>query len=443
MAIPRFEIEFTKDGKLFDPSQLEALESRVSDFTDLLVFSHGWNNDMADARKLSADFLEKVEDVIEEGIVPEVNGRVFGAAIVLWPSKKFTHEELIPGGGAASLGGGGNTASIERILEELKNDPGRLGETHVSPVRAGIVDKAIALLPQLEGSAEAQKEFVFLLRSLVSPGEAHADDGSAEFFVREPSEIFAEMSDEVVAPLGPKAGGSAGLGNTGGGAAGLRDVIGGVLGAARRIANFTTYYQMKERAGMVGRLGLNQVIRRLRSKKPPLRIHLIGHSFGGRVVTAAADALDDNTPAVTLTLLQAAYSHNGLGANFDGSHDGFFRNVIARKRVAGPILITHTKNDLAVGIAYPLASRLSHTKASAMGDENDPYGGLGRNGAQFTPEAKGKAQFLAELTDKQPGPYKFIPGGVYNLKADRFIGDHNDICKHQVAYAMLKAAASV
>ena len=141
---------------------------------------------------------------------------MFGAAIVLWPSKKFTHEELIPGGGAASLGGGGNTASIERILEELKNDPGRLGETHVSPVRAGIVDKAIALLPQLEGSAEAQKEFVFLLRSLVSPGEAHADDGSAEFFVREPSEIFAEMSDEVVAPLGPEAGGSAGLGNRAG-----------------------------------------------------------------------------------------------------------------------------------------------------------------------------------------------------------------------------------
>jgi esterase/lipase superfamily enzyme len=193
----------------------------------------------------------------------------------------------------------------------------------------------------------------------------------------------------------------------------------------------------------VGRIGLNQVLRRLRSKKPTFKLHLIGHSFGGRLVTAAADALDTNTPAVTMTLLQAAYSHNGLGRQFDGTNDGFFRNVLERKRISGPILISHTKNDLAVGLAYPLASRLSFTKASAFGDENDPYGGMGRNGAQFTPEAKGNASNLAELTDQQPGPYKFLQGAVYNLKADAFITDHSDICKHQVTYAMLKAAGTV
>ena len=160
-------------------------------------------------------------------------------------------------------------------------------------------------------------------------------------------------------------------------------------------------------------------------------------------MTAAADALDANTPAVTMTLLQAAFSHNGLGRQFDGIHDGFFRNVIERKRVSGPILITHTKNDLAVGVAYPLASRLSNTKAAMFGDEKDPYGGMGRNGAQFTPEAQGNAQNLAELSDQQPGPYTFTPHAVYNLKADAFIGDHSDICKHQVAYAVLKAAGTV
>ena len=44
--------------------------------------------------------------------------------------------------------------------------------------------------------------------------------------------------------------------------------------------------------------------------------------------------------------------------------------------------MTHTKNDKAVGVAYPLASRIAGDKTAAFGDENDKFGGLGRNGAQ-------------------------------------------------------------
>ena len=42
---------------------------------------------------------------------------------------------------------------------------------------------------------------------------------------------------------------------------------------------------------------------------------------------------------------------------------------------AKPILITHTKNYKAVGIAYPLASRIAQHVASALGNENDPIEG--------------------------------------------------------------------
>ena len=443
-SIARFEVEFTRDGNVFDLAQVDAVRDALSGFTDLLVFCHGWNNDMADARSLSGQFLKRVEDVLDANLVPEVSERTFGAMVVLWPSKKFTEKELIPGGGAASLGSATDTTDLERMLNELKNDPNRLGEMEIPPDREEVLEKALALVPTLETSGGARSEFVTLLRSLLNRGDAHADDGTEEFFAQDPAEIFREMDESVAAPLGPSPGGSASLRENAGGAAGLKDTVAGVIGAARRIANFATYYQMKERAGTVGRTGLSQVLRQLRSEKPALRLHLIGHSFGARVITAAVDAFDDNTPAVTLTLVQGAYSHNGLAENFDGDkNDGFFRKVISKKRASGPILITHTKNDTAVGVAYPLASRLSHTKAAAFGDENDPYGGLGRNGAQFTPEAKGLAQKLSELPNAQPGPYSFARGKVYNLKADAFIGDHSDICKHQVAYAMLKAAATV
>ena len=432
-AIPMFEIEFTKEGRLFDTRQTDAVVDALPQFSDLIVFSHGWNNDMADARALSHDFLQKVEEVFDEGIVPEVQGRTFSAIIVLWPSKKFTDEELIPGGGASL---NEDLRPVERILEELKNDPNRLGQQDVSEVRKKLVDQAKALLPQLKVDAAARRDYVFLLRALVSPTEAHADDGSLEFFTRKPEEIFNAMSAAVAAPIGPGAGGTTSLG--GGGAAGLKDIVDGIVGAARRLANFATYYQMKERAGLVGRTGLNQVLRRLRKQKPALRLHLIGHSFGARLVTAAADALDANTGAVTLALVQGAYSHNGLAQKFDGQNDGFFRKLITEKRVSGPIIITHTKNDWLSG-----SSRISNTMTAAFGDENDPYGGLGRNGAQRTPEAKRLAQALADLTDEQPGPYNFVAGKIYNLKADQFIKGHSDIGKHQVAYAVLKAAGQV
>jgi hypothetical protein len=138
----------------------------------------------------------------------------------------------------------------------------------------------------------------------------------------------------------------------------------------------------------------------------------------------------------TISLLQAAFSHNGFADNFAGNKDGFFRKVLENKGVSGPVLITHTKNDIAVGLAYPIASSLAQDDASGLGDENDRFGGLGRNGAQKTPEAIKGLSLLPV-----GGTYQFQPGKLHNLRADDFIKSHGDICKPQVAYAILTAVA--
>ena len=62
-----------------------------------------------------------------------------------------------------------------------------------------------------------------------------------------------------------------------------------------------------------------------------------------------------------MTLLQGAFSHNGFASKFDGSNDGGFRQVVAQKKVRGPILITHTRNDKAVGIALDAGINLFDT----------------------------------------------------------------------------------
>jgi hypothetical protein len=211
-----------------------------------------------------------------------------------------------------------------------------------------------------------------------------------------------------------------------------------VQAAARRIANFATYYQMKSRAGTVGSTGAATLLKRLRAVKPDLRLHLVGHSFGGRLVTAAAHGLPDNTDRISMSLLQAAFSHNGLSGGYGDRKDkGFFRAVIDQKRICGPIIITHTTNDRAVGIAYPLASRIAGQNAAALGDQNDPYGGMGRNGAQNTVEADNVAVMGLPGTR-----YSFSSGRVHNIHAD-LITDHGDIRRIEVAYAVLCAAGAV
>ncbi|MGH7343132.1 MAG: hypothetical protein ACREKH_21810, partial [Candidatus Rokuibacteriota bacterium] len=228
----------------------------------------------------------------------------------------------------------------------------------------------------------------------------------------------------------------------GGGAAGLTgDFFGGIMNGARSVLNLTTYYAMKERAGTVGLKGFHPVLRELRAAKPALRIHLVGHSFGGRLVTAAADGLAGQ-PAVgvsSMSLLQAAFSHNAFATKFDKKNDGAFRKVVTEGKVTGPIIVTHTRNDQAVGRAYPIASRLAQQKAAALGDENDIYGGIGRNGAlvKFTPEAV-NAKLLAVAT-----AYDFSGGKrIHNLIADQFVSGHSDIAGAEVTQAVLSAIAT-
>jgi alpha/beta hydrolase fold len=401
----------------------------------LFVFSHGWNNDIEDARSLYEDYFNRAGEVLHSGTIQSLRDRKFAVVTIFWPSKKFTDEDLIPGGGAASVEEEKIDQNILQQLDELKKDPIRLGEDQTNPVLVALAEQAKALLPKLESDTAARTQFVLLLRSMLNPNDAHPDDGSSEFFTANPEQILTALSDPVIVP--PEASGGGGAAALGEGSGFIGDLLGGIKAGVRRLLNFTTYYKMKERAGIVGRVGLAPVLRQIRRELPQIRNHLIGHSFGGRVVTAAAHTFDDNTNVQTMTLLQAAYSHNGLARKFDGEHDGAFRSLLTRQRVTGPICITYTHNDKAVGIAYPLASRISHDQAAALGDANDPYGGMGRNGAQRTPEAEGRSFTLTKVGQ----PLTLDNGMVHNVECSACVADHSDIAKRQVAYLTLAAAA--
>jgi hypothetical protein len=429
MITDQFDVEFTSSGAVHDQGQVTALLDGLTGASDLLVLAHGWNNDMRGARKLYDRLTGNVERLPQQASGP---GSKIAVMRAFWPSKMFADEDLIPGGGAASTDAE-NEEALLQALNALKNDPSLLGQPGEDPIRAANIDRAIALLDELEQSDDARREFVLRLRAVLNPDHAHEEDASREFFELEPAELFDRFAQPIPLELEVDEGGVADVDE--GGAAFPGDLLSGTKAAARRIANFATYYQMKVRAGTVGAGGVAATLLRVRERHSELPIHLVGHSFGGRLVTAAAAQLQPGGAPVTLTLLQAAFSHNGLAEKFDGVNNGAFRTVLQDKRISGPILITHTKRDRAVGVAYPLASRIAFDNASGLGDRNDPYGGMGRNGALHTPEVD-----IAESELREKGHrYACAPGMVYNLNADRAIGHHGDVTNPAVANAVLHA----
>ncbi len=191
----------------------------------------------------------------------------------------------------------------------------------------------------------------------------------------------------------------------------------------------TSYYLMKERAAEVGAGGVAPLVRMLKQVSPETEVHLAGHSFGARLATAAVMALGQDSGAAlvdTMMLLQAAFSQ------FAFSPGGFFRPVVERRMVRSSIAVTHTVHDRAVGLAYPFASMLKKQNASGLGGPNDPYGGLGANGARgLAPE-----ECVHLNLDDLESLSRFRGTPVINLNADRVILGHTDICKPQVAAAL-------
>jgi hypothetical protein len=204
MEFKHFEIEFDKDGRLFQQDQLaQAVDAlKTQSPSDLLVFSHGWNNDIGDARELYENYFRQTADVLRSGKVQDLNGRTFAVITIFWPSKKFADADLIPGGGAASVDAAEVDDNILLQLDELKKEPVRLGKEVINPVSAALVEQAKELLPRLEGDATARKEFVLLLRSMLNPADAHPDDASEEFFTTDPEQMFDKLSEPV--PLPPE-----------------------------------------------------------------------------------------------------------------------------------------------------------------------------------------------------------------------------------------------
>lgn len=434
---PAFDIEYDMGGQLVDPAAetelITWLTSTAGDATtDLVVISHGWNNDMSEARQLYANFFASVAAV--QGSQKVVQDRTFAVAAVLWPSKRFADADLIAGGAAALPPD--KVQQLNAQLDQLKL------ALAANPAAGARIEDARAQIPQLDSSQTAQDSFVSALAGAIPSASGPKDEGMDASLneVKAGSlpgrTILARLSAPVFPAFPTSAPSSSGH------ALGLGDVVNDITASACRLANLFTYYTMKDRAGLVGTTGVLQTVLRVQRSAPAVRVHLVGHSFGGRLVTATANAITAPRSIASMLLLEAAYSHNGLAKNWDGMNDdGSFRSVVSAPKIGGPILISHSVHDTAVGLAYPLASRIMRQTASAVvGGPTDKFGGMGRNGAQNTPEA------FDDVLLPVGQIYSDLPAGktIRNLNGDGpapkpTILNHSDVARPELAWAWLSS----
>ncbi|MEO3867552.1 hypothetical protein ABGB18_01840 [Nonomuraea sp. B12E4] len=412
-GFPYTEAEFAADGGLLSDSVAEVAAGGRPP-TDLIVLVHGWNNTPSIARELYKSFARSLRAVARPA-----GDRTVGLYGVLWPSAKWDWFERLTGSLTALDTGPGTELGIR--LDGLR-------EVFVTEEARQRLAQARELLPGLERSRQAQREFVTVVRGLL-PGSATADEDA-------PDELFALSSEALVERLSRRLVPPPGKDDVAVPADSLLwNIAGGFLEGARRLIDFIGYYEMKERAGTVG----TGLARFLRTRVPAgVRVHLVGHSFGARLVSAAAatEAGGIGRRPCSVTLLQGAFSHHGFARAYRDGRDGRFRSAVTSGVVTGPMLISHTRNDLLVSIAYGVASQLAgHEGEDAFGPAN-PYGGIGANGAQSTPEAI-QARLLPAGR-----PYDLTPGRPHNLLADDFIPDHVTVAGREVAHAILSAVAA-
>src|SRR5262249_28551481 len=289
-GIPYSEAVFDKNGSRQNTPVIP------NDTSDLIVMSHGWNNTPAAALDLYTKLFGNFADVTAGDHA--FAARKIAVVGVIWPSKKFDdlmtqlEEHGKAPGGAKSLSAADQAQAEAAMLEAIN----RAASIFDDPGDNERIARLQALIPTLEDDSNSQEEFVKILRELIDPGDQHQDQRSSEdssdiFFEAQPAFIFRNAAQSVPATAAQSDPDETqtedcARAEQSGGAKALGGFFSKAANAVTNLMNLSTYFEMKLRAGTVGKNGVAPLIDELSGHVQ--QIHLVGHSFGGRVVTAAA-----------------------------------------------------------------------------------------------------------------------------------------------------------
>jgi hypothetical protein len=408
------------DGSLLSERILATVKDASPRVTDVFVMSHGWKGDVPAAIDQYNRWIDAMAECTEDrarvrAVRPDFTPLLVGFH---WPSLPFGEDDM--GGNSFSTSSGGGAEDFVNTWAD------RIADTPAA--RAALQTLFNAALEDLEPerlSAEVVLAYQTLDREagLAQGSPAAAPGADRKSF--DPQQLYLDSVDEEAS------------------------FSGGIMGALLSPLRQLSFWQMKKRAREVGETGGHRFLTALRAAGgPSLRIHLMGHSFGCIVMSSMLRGTDlSHSLTVSSTILiQGALSLWSFARQLpnDERASGWFRPVIDSQRVTGPLVITTSKFDTAVGKLYPAAAGAAGQVAfDPRRDEFPTYGALGTFGAQ----GGGTGAHVLVL---EPGnvstPIALQRGTIYNAVSDAVIktgggmsGAHSDIDHPEVGHLFWSA----
>ncbi|GAA1985287.1 alpha/beta hydrolase [Isoptericola halotolerans] len=359
--VPLFILQFDRHGTLTSPRSLTALVEAARDATDVVMISHGWNNDWQAATSRYGRFFDHLEQVASSRPGRRPYRPVYAG--VFWPSAAL----VMPSERGPDIAGpgAGLDQQLSAELAVLEED---LGSEHAGRLQSILTDQ--------DAGRQGLARLADLLAALPAAGEDEthtlvpAEDGAALAAVWQ--DTLSRLGSRPTRPGGiiaddrPATPQMAGL-----------DPWGMLRGAVR----LATVRQMKDRAGRVGGSGVAAALRTI-AARTPARLHLVGHSYGARVVLSAlCHGPAPSRPVDSVLLLQAAVSAYAFAEDVGGRPGGY---RVAFDRVRSPIVTTRSANDLPLTRVFHLAlrRRVDLGEAEIAGGPTSRFAALGGYGPQ-------------------------------------------------------------
>ena len=421
-----FRLSFNEQGDLLvqDKAKLEAILAASNNATDLFIFSHGWWNNSETAECRYTQFIAALRKRKPNSLSPEVFRPVMVG--IYWPSAIFPLEKVDCGSTPADPSSvpleSGTSADLSQSIETWAR------EAFPTAAARAEFPSEVAQVAQLLGrerrgdrltphEGETLAALLMRWRDAGRPvSGATISDGPGELgFEGPPQDVAGRWSRRL-----PKG----------------EDSPTEAFGSAQWLdfANVFTFWTMKDRAGIVGTSGVYEVLRTFQdARKRGLRIHLIGHSFGGKLLSAAITGRSGGigNTVDSFVIFQGAFSHfafsnieqiRKLGVTSD--RDGLYVDIVARQHVVGPIIATFSKQDRANQLWYPRGVALSDDFLEAGGVTR--YGSIGADGIQGP-----SVQRMSLATDRLLGRLKTDMPRLFNIDATNVIRGHSDLIKDQ------------
>jgi hypothetical protein len=413
--MPWYIIPFDREGVCEAPETRKHLMAALEagKYSDIYLFSHGWNNNWKDVTERYESFIRGYTQMrnehrlsLPEGYKPLLIG-------LFWPSiTLLTETEQAPRILA-------DTAPNEDAIVQQRE---RLAELSLI-IEGAQRDRFYELVQREElDGAEALE-----LAQLMAPLYGGVDDELHIPPQQDPKEIvLAWQSGFLTTPQNATKKTSGAVERTRRStprAAAWQDTVKKLL--PRDVVRLATVYQMKDRAGKIGSLGVRKLVEDLLGK--PSRVHLIGHSYGAKVLLSAlaTATVGVGRKAYSMLLLQPAVSHLCFASTLPNSWAaGGYREVL--NRVERPIFVTYSRHDFPLRRVFHRALRRRADKGElrVAADAATPpnmYAALGGYGPRQSGEALIDIQLPVAPFDMKKNTK------LYGIDGSKYISGHGDI----------------